>query len=281
MAERGDSVVVEAPQESTLLDSAIPAEQTKYLPDIQEPELAHPEPGHPLAHINPLWHANAPAQVQLPEQQITSEPEIPLGQTKRLEENHLSGPLAAFEQPTFPEIAKSLEHAPPVGQAKPEEPLASVGNADLPESTDVSAQNGDTAQLIGMEKPGSFHSAVQAQSDDKLATTAALMNEAVSSEPVDTTKEQSSADMSVPMEMPGSEPNGASEHTHPSDVPTTSDAVPHGDNMDTSEEAHHPAQAGMWDQTALEDDEEIVGRTLDVDVGTLSLRLIHMAKRLL
>ncbi|MCJ1378816.1 hypothetical protein MMC17_001915 [Xylographa soralifera] len=271
MAEQDVSLAMEAPQESTLLDSAIPAEQTKYVPDVQEPELAHPEPEHSLAHINPFWRSNPSAPTRLPEQQITSEPDNPLEQTITFEENHLSGPLAAFEQPTFPEIVESLEHAPSEAQAKPEEPLASVAKADLSESPDISAQHRDFAQLIGMDEPSSSHSEVLSQSNNELAT-ATLTREAIPSEHVNTTKEQSSAEAPHPMDTMDTvmdtlnvEPTGPSDHTQPFQIPTTSGVVHHGDHMDRSEESQYPAQAGMWEQTDSGDDQEVIGRTLDVD----------------
>ncbi|MCJ1434852.1 hypothetical protein MMC27_004222 [Xylographa pallens] len=264
MAEQGISVAVKAPQESTLLDSAIPAEQIKNLPDVQEPEQAHPVLEHSLAHINPLWHSKPSEQTQLPELQTTSEPLNPLEQTINPKENHLLGPLAAFEQPTFPEIAESLDHPPPDAQAKPEELLASVGNAGLLESTDVSAQNGELAQLIGIDEPSSSYSAVSSQSNNEPAT-ATSTSQTISSEHVNTTKEYFSAEIPTPTYMPIAGLDGPSEHSHPSQVPTTSSAVYHGDQMDTSEESHHPAQAGTWEQHDAEDDQVPVGRTLDVD----------------
>ena len=278
MAEQGNSVAVEAPQESTLLDSAIPAEQNEHLPDVQEPEQVHPVPEHSLAHINPFWHSNSSEQIRFSEQQTTSEPTNPLEQTIKLKENQLSEPLAAFEQPTFPEIAKSLEHAPSDAQAKSDEPLASVGNAGLSESTDVSAQNGELAQLIGINEPSSSDSAVPSQSNNEPAT-AISTKQTTSLEHVDTTKEHFSAEIPASTYMLTTGLDGPSEHSHPSQVPTTSSAVYHGDQMDTSEQSHHPAQAGTSQQHDTEDEQVPVGRTLDVDVESLVLRLIHMANQ--
>ncbi|MCJ1285119.1 hypothetical protein MMC26_004457 [Xylographa opegraphella] len=250
MAEQGTGVAVEAPSESTLLDAAIPVEQTKYLPDVQVPEPVRSEPYHPLAHINPFWHSNQPS-----EQRLTSEPDYPLAQTTDRKEKHFSGPLAALEQPNFPEIV----------EAKPEEPLASVGHADISESLDPSAQNGDLAQLINIDEPSSSHAAFLPHSNDVLAATATLTSQAILTEHVNTMKEHSSSEIPFPTDMPPVEPDGSSEHSHPPLVPTISSPVQHGDHMDTSDESHHPTQAEIWDQPGHEDNQVPVGRTLDVD----------------
>ena len=268
MAEQELGVAMEAPQECTLLDSAIPAEQTKYLPDVQELVLVHSEPENSLAHINPYWYSNPSGPVQQPERQSTSKQGDPLEQTKESKPNHLSGPLAAFEQPTFPEVLKSLEHAPSEAQAKPEEPLASVGNADVSKTKDSSLPDEGSAPLINMAESSSSHVEGLSKSTDDAAPKATLPDQAVSSEHISTKNDPSSAHICTPAEMPKIEPNGSFGHSQPFQVP---DAVHLGDQMDTSEESHHPAQAGIWEQPDPDNDQAVVGRTLDVDVGPLIL----------
>ncbi|MCJ1396547.1 hypothetical protein MMC18_009438 [Xylographa bjoerkii] len=258
MAENGSGLPMEAPQENTLLDSAIPAEQAKHLPDIQETRTAHPESEHSLAHINPIWHSESSEPIRQPEQQTSSKLENLSEQTKPVELNHLSGPLAAFEQPTFPEVVKSLEHAPSKDQANPDEPLILIGSAGPSEFTDVPATNGDFAAMTVADQSNSSHSAVPSQNNHELET-ATSSSQAIPSEHVNTTEPQSSAQIPHQKDAPAVEPTGPSEQMHHSQIPPTSDTVDHEDHMDTSEENHNPAQVNPWDGQVP------FGRTLDVD----------------
>ncbi|MCJ1404190.1 hypothetical protein MMC11_007415 [Xylographa trunciseda] len=261
MAEQGNGGTMEALQEHTILDTAIPVEQTKYLPDIQEAEKAFPESRHPLAHINPFWHSAPLEPVQQSERPTVPGPGNPLDQMKPLEENHLSGPLAAFEQPTFPEIVDSSEHVPSEDQASLEEPQGAAG---LSQSADILAKNGASVHMTGMDQVSPSHATLFSQGDHELET-ATSTSQALSAEYVNTTEPQSSAEIPHPMDTSAVESNGPSEHTHPSQIPPTSDMVDQEYHMNTTEGDQDPFSAETWQQANPWDGQVPIGRTLDVD----------------
>ena len=257
---------MEPSEGNTLLDSAIPAEQTKYLPDVQKLNTDPAEPGPSLAHINPFWYSNPSEPIRQPEQ------------TNPTEATRLSGPLAVFEQPTFPEAVNSSDHESHQNPVNPQEPPVALHNATLPELAKDSRQDGDLAQGDGKGHPNSYQSAVLSQGNHDIEATN-LAGQETPSAHGSATKVQKSTSVNSQEQVQAVEPKGALEHTDPTHIISTSDEVHYEDHMDMSEDNRPEAQEEFREQANPADGQISLGRTLDVDVWAPGLRLTDMANQ--